>query len=660
YGVVIYFNNGKQYFFPSEEGHAQKNAIANYFPVTALSSVTLNKRNYWSEWHPCYFSPEKKCLSYYISITTNDEESNFFFKGLSIEVSEKNLSAFLEQISPKGDIVFLSTNNKIITGNSLSQEYYIPYSKENGFHVTNDDMSFIRESIEIDDKHGLTLNYFYNTTVKKVKNDNYFIKVILCGSGVALLLMIYLHCSAKTLLKERLEKGREINDISDKAYKGEPITVTPNDSDEIIEIKKIIVELQNRYEKNNAQLLDLIAYDQDSSFYINKKNIIFNNKRYLAAGMLCFYRLDYAKTIFNQESFSALMLEITTFISRRYSSCCDVLKISDKIFMLLCYKDVDSFRDIISSVSKEHPIPQVKQIYLHSALINKEFDGKDINYYEGKLSMCIESLNCNSNSYLLCEDKVESLWIASNIHLAIKSGEMTMVYQPIIDVTSQRIIGAEALCRWHSQQHGNISPATFINIAEEEGIIDVLGRFIFSKALEDFCIFKKNRAIDDKFILHINVSPIQLNDEDFVNFALEQTGKYQINPKQICIEITETPIKNLKETFYTSISRLKSEGFYISIDDFGSGLADLKKLYLIEPNNIKIDSELTANFCAKAYKIAEFIAQLSKECDIPAIIEGVECIEQERLVKKLGFYQAQGYYYCRPIPFADWPEEMKL
>ncbi|HAY0340827.1 EAL domain-containing protein, partial [Escherichia coli] len=658
-GVVIYFNNEKQYFFPSEEGYTQKNSKTNYFPVTALSSVTLNKSNNWSEWHPCYYSPEKKCLSFYIN-TTKNEDGDFFFKGLSIEVSENNISEFLEQISPKGDIVFLSANNKIITGNSLSQAYYIPYSKESGFHITNGDGDFIKNKIEIDGQHGLTLNYFYNTTVKRTTNNDYIIKVILYGAGCALLLMIYFHFSAKTLLKESLENGKEIHELSDKAYKGETIAVTPNDSDDIMEIKKIIMELQNRYEKQNSQLLDLIAYDQDSSFYINKKNIIFNNKRYLAAGMLCFYRLDYAKTIFNQESFSALMLEITTLISRRYSSCCDVLKISDKRFMLLCYKDVGSFRDVISSVSEEHPIPQVKQIYLHSVLINKEFDGKDINYYEGKLSMCIDSLDCNSNSYLLCEDKVESLWIASNIHLAIRNGEITMVYQPIIDVTSQQIIGAEALCRWHSQQHGIISPATFINIAEEEGIIDELGRFIFSKALEDFYIFKKNRTIDDKFILHVNVSPIQLNNEDFVGFALEQIWKYQINPKQICIEITETPMKNLKETFYTSISRLKSEGFYISIDDFGSGLADLKKLYLIEPNSIKIDSELTANFSTKAYKVAEFIAQLSKECDMPAIIEGVECIEQERLVKKLGFYQAQGYYYCRPIPFADWPEEMKL
>ena len=249
--------------------------------------------------------------------------------------------------------------------------------------------------------------------------------------------------------------------------------------------------------------------------------------------------------------------------------------------------------------------------------------------------------------------------MASNIKQAISRGEFYLVYQPIVNIDSNEVVGAEALCRWNSAEYGFISPAVFVSIAEDIGLIKELGDYILENAIREFSQFSNEYVISDDFLLHINVSPWQLNDFDFHHRVLQLIKDFNINAGQICLEITESAVKEINDSFYNNIIVLKGNGIKIALDDFGSGLADLKKLYKVKPDSIKIDSEFTSGVFDETNRIVWFISSFAREENLPVIAEGVETEHQAKELQKLGFSQVQGYLYQKPLPFSEWHIDSK-
>ncbi|STE64381.1 cyclic di-GMP phosphodiesterase [Escherichia coli] len=118
-------------------------------------------------------------------------------------------------------------------------------------------------------------------------------------------------------------------------------------------------------------------------------------------------------------------------------------------------------------------------------------------------------------------------------------------------------------------------------------------------------------------------------------------------------------MKDINDSFYNNIKFLRRNGIKISLDDFGSGLADLKKLYKVRPDSIKIDSEFTSGIFDETNRVVCFISSLAREENMPVIAEGVETERQARELQKLGFSHVQGYLYQKPLPFSEWHIDSK-
>ncbi|EKD3241937.1 EAL domain-containing protein, partial [Escherichia coli] len=123
------------------------------------------------------------------------------------------------------------------------------------------------------------------------------------------------------------------------------------------------------------------------------------------------------------------------------------------------------------------------------------------------------------------------------------SSELYLVYQPIVDMDNNRVVGAEALCRWLSVENGAIPPSIFVPVAEEIGLIKELGDFILETAISEFGAFSREYEVANDFLLHINVSPWQLNEIDFHTRVLTLINAFDVNAEQICLEITESAVK---------------------------------------------------------------------------------------------------------------------
>ncbi len=154
-------------------------------------------------------------------------------------------------------------------------------------------------------------------------------------------------------------------------------------------------------------------------------------------------------------------------------------------------------------------------------------------------------------------------------------GELFLVYQPIVDINTRAILGAEALCRWVSAERGIISPLKFITIAEDIGFINELGYQIIKTAMGEFRHFSQRASLKDDFLLHINVSPWQLNEPHFHECFTTIMKENGLKANSLCVEITETVIERINEHFYLNIEQLRKQGVRISIDDFGTGLSNL-------------------------------------------------------------------------------------
>lgn len=159
--------------------------------------------------------------------------------------------------------------------------------------------------------------------------------------------------------------------------------------------------------------------------------------------------------------------------------------------------------------------------------------------------------------------------------------------------------------------------------------------------------------------MHVNFAIFR---QDAINFFIRQ--RFQrigaTFTRAGAFEITETVIERINEHFYLNIEQLRKQGVRISIDDFGTGLSNLKRFYEINPDSIKVDSQFTGDIFGTAGKIVRIIFDLARYNRIPVIAEGVESEDVARELIKLGCVQAQGYLYQKPMPFSAWDKSGKL
>jgi len=249
--------------------------------------------------------------------------------------------------------------------------------------------------------------------------------------------------------------------------------------------------------------------------------------------------------------------------------------------------------------------------------------------------------------------------IEQALKLAHFDTELSIVFQPIVDVRSQTTVCFEALARWMSPTLGRVSPAQFIPVAERAGIIGSLTRPLLRKALAAATAWSGNMR------LSFNLSAYDLNSAEGTLAIVGIIRNSGFDPRRLDLEITETAFTHDFEQVSRSMEMLRLLGCGISLDDFGTGYSSLSRLHALPLTKIKIDRSFVTDLHKRpaSYKIVKSLLALSRDMNLDCVVEGVETREEMDALKNLGSLMVQGYFYSPPIaedqirPFLDHPAE---
>lgn len=223
--------------------------------------------------------------------------------------------------------------------------------------------------------------------------------------------------------------------------------------------------------------------------------------------------------------------------------------------------------------------------------------------------------------------------------------ELSVMFQPIVDIRSQATVGFEALARWHSPELGRVSPAQFIPVAERAGIIGALTRPLLRKALAAAAQWSPELR------LSFNLSAYDLNSAEstLAVVAIIRAGAFDAG--RLDLEITETAFTHDFEQVQRSIAMLRLLGCGISLDDFGTGYSSLSRLHALPLTKIKIDRSFVTGLhkSPASFKIVKSLLALSRDMGLDCVFEGVETQEELAALRKLGGLMVQGYFYSPPI-----------
>ena len=233
---------------------------------------------------------------------------------------------------------------------------------------------------------------------------------------------------------------------------------------------------------------------------------------------------------------------------------------------------------------------------------------------------------------------------------AINNGQLDTYFQPKIDIASGRVVGVEALARWHHPIQGLIRPDAFISMAEEHGLIGSLTDAVCHKAMDYAAQLK---AMDHDLNVAINLSVDSLTNLDWPEEITAVLQQYGLEASNISFEITESRLMEHVSVALDILSRLSLKRFNLSIDDFGTGYSSMEQLQRIPFSEFKIDRAFVHGAAreASALAILESSVLLAKKLDMKVVAEGVEDQQDWDVVARIGCDQVQGYFVSRPLPF---------
>ncbi len=240
---------------------------------------------------------------------------------------------------------------------------------------------------------------------------------------------------------------------------------------------------------------------------------------------------------------------------------------------------------------------------------------------------------------------------------ALKSDELDIFYQPKV-LANGKCIGLEALTRWNSSTIGTISPAIFIPIAEEYGMIDRLTDFVIKNVCSQLSTWNNDGV--ETVTVAINISLINFNKPKFMSNLVKNLADFTINPQQIELELTETALETNQEYSINLLKSLQSWGFIISIDDFGVGYSNISRIADFPIDKLKLDRSLINKITtsSRQIKLAKVILFMCKELDIQCVAEGVETQEQVEVMSSIGCQEFQGFYFSKPLSVEDYEKHI--
>lgn len=250
----------------------------------------------------------------------------------------------------------------------------------------------------------------------------------------------------------------------------------------------------------------------------------------------------------------------------------------------------------------------------------------------------------------------ELIRLETDLPKAITRGEIHLEYQPIVSTAAGDWLGMEALARWRHPKLGSVSPLVFIEAAEQSGLIEPLGRFVLTQAL-DFLIQARfdqgpPPGLRERFTLSVNLSAKQLDKEHLfrdIEAALEHSGA---DPSRLVLEVTESAIIENPTRTALVLNRIKSLGVRLAVDDFGVGFSSPAHLHRFPFDVIKIDKSFVQALGEgeRPEIVLRSLVRLGADLGMDVVVEGVETAEQAQTVRSLGSYAAQGWWFSKAVP----------
>jgi diguanylate cyclase (GGDEF)-like protein/PAS domain S-box-containing protein len=246
---------------------------------------------------------------------------------------------------------------------------------------------------------------------------------------------------------------------------------------------------------------------------------------------------------------------------------------------------------------------------------------------------------------------LDRLEIQADLRRALDQRELTLDYQPIIDLATGRITGVEALVRWHHPKRGPLAPNVFIPLAEETGLISELGRQVLVEACIQGRRWQGLRPQDPPLTVSVNLSPRQVQADDLIPHIVEALTVSGLDPATLVLEITEGAMMHDTEAVIGRLDSLKALGVKLALDDFGTGYSSFSYLQRLPIDVLKIDRAFIGMIETDDTKsvLAQAIVSLAQTMDLVAVAEGVETSGQCEMLGRMGCDQAQGYYLARPM-----------
>lgn len=278
-------------------------------------------------------------------------------------------------------------------------------------------------------------------------------------------------------------------------------------------------------------------------------------------------------------------------------------------------------------------------------------------------SACSHAKRRGHNSYMVYSSDHQKMakrrhQLEVGLLQAIRKNELSLQYQPQIDVSTRMTCGMEALLRWNSGDLGKVSPGEFIEVAEQTGIITRLGTWVMRQAIDDYqrlAQFGMSPAT-----LSVNLSRKQFDSTTMVADIERLLNQSGFDPSRLCLEITETALFNDSTQLRSMLNELTSMGMKLAIDDFGVGYSSLLELRDFPISEVKIDRafvmDVTTNH--NSQEIIRAIVNIADSIGAHVVAEGIETEEQFNMIADLGCDRAQGYYLCEPMSATTFPDVM--
>jgi diguanylate cyclase (GGDEF)-like protein/PAS domain S-box-containing protein len=358
-----------------------------------------------------------------------------------------------------------------------------------------------------------------------------------------------------------------------------------------------------------------------------------------------------------------------------------LLKIADKLNYLIRPKDMvarlggDEFVILVENIKDQEQVIRIadriistlktplvhrkKKFYLSAsigiAFSSPDYDIPDNLVRDADIAMYSAKIK-GKGRYEVFEKQMLSgavsyLQIQNDLHRAVENNEFALFYQPIVSLTSQELVGFESLIRWIHPVHGLIPPMEFIPIAEENGLILPIGKWVLRESCRQLSEWQETYKMPRNLFISVNISAKQIDRGTVINDVTEILAETNLSPAFLKLEITESTLMKNQDRAIQTVSVLREMGVKISIDDFGTGYSSLSYLHNFAIDTLKVDRSFVQRIGMPDEKteIIQTIIALAANLGVDVIAEGVETEEQLQFLRENNCEFGQGYYYSRPV-----------